>query len=406
MRSILFGNDVHGVAPPDWLAGSFQLGEHADLSGVSAVHLRRLPRGRGRASTSSSARRARHDDPRRRREPRHGARRSASTSDRVYRFVFAGRRRARGARRHDRRAAVSVYPGMGDQVLIICFVVVVIGGIGSVAGALIGALLVGFVDTFGKVLLPAASPACSIYVLMAAILLWRPEGHCSARRESLRCAALLTRRIVDRGCSSLAASRCRSLVADLLRAARHQGADPRRSSRWPRLLVGTPAWSASATRPSSASPPTRWRSPRRSTSAALALATLPLAVGAPRRSPRSSSARSSLRTRGIYFIMVTLAFAQMVYYVFHDTKSAAAPTASSSTSSRGDARSARRRSISTSRASFYYVAARAALVAGDRVPRTCCCARRFGHALAGIRDQRAAHAPLGFPTYATSSRPS
>ena len=49
----------------------------------------------------------------------------------------------------------SVYPGMGSQVLIICFVVVVIGGIGSIRGALLAALLVGFVDTFGKVLLPA-----------------------------------------------------------------------------------------------------------------------------------------------------------------------------------------------------------------------------------------------------------
>ena len=43
---------------------------------------------------------------------------------------------------------------MGAQVLIICFVVVVIGGIGSVRGALVAALLIGLVDTFGKVLLP------------------------------------------------------------------------------------------------------------------------------------------------------------------------------------------------------------------------------------------------------------
>ena len=47
----------------------------------------------------------------------------------------------------------SVYPGMGTQVLIICFVVVVIGGIGSICGALIASLLIGLVDTFGKVLL-------------------------------------------------------------------------------------------------------------------------------------------------------------------------------------------------------------------------------------------------------------
>ena len=69
----------------------------------------------------------------------------------------------------------SVYPNMGSQVLIICFVVVVIGGIGSVRGALIAALLVGLVDTFGKVLLPQVS-GMLVYLLMAAVLLWKPEG--------------------------------------------------------------------------------------------------------------------------------------------------------------------------------------------------------------------------------------
>jgi branched-chain amino acid transport system permease protein len=69
----------------------------------------------------------------------------------------------------------SVYPNMGAQVLIMCFVVVVIGGIGSVRGALIAALLVGLVDTFGKVLLPQAS-GMLVYMLMAAVLLFKPEG--------------------------------------------------------------------------------------------------------------------------------------------------------------------------------------------------------------------------------------
>ena len=69
----------------------------------------------------------------------------------------------------------SVYPGMGNQVLIISFVVVVIGGIGSVKGALIAALAIGLADTFGKVLLPQIA-GMVIYLLMAAILLWRPQG--------------------------------------------------------------------------------------------------------------------------------------------------------------------------------------------------------------------------------------
>ena len=69
----------------------------------------------------------------------------------------------------------SVYPGMGGNVLIISFVIVVIGGIGSVWGALIAALIIGFADTFGKVLIPEWA-GLTVYVVMAIVLLWRPEG--------------------------------------------------------------------------------------------------------------------------------------------------------------------------------------------------------------------------------------
>jgi branched-chain amino acid transport system permease protein len=69
----------------------------------------------------------------------------------------------------------SVYPNMGSQVLIICFVVVVIGGIGSVKGALFGALLIGLTDTFGQVYLPQVA-GMMVYLLMAAVLIFRPEG--------------------------------------------------------------------------------------------------------------------------------------------------------------------------------------------------------------------------------------
>jgi branched-chain amino acid transport system permease protein len=69
----------------------------------------------------------------------------------------------------------SVFPGMGGQILIITFVVVVIGGIGSIKGALVGALLIGVVDTFGKVLVPQLA-GMAVYLLMALILLARPAG--------------------------------------------------------------------------------------------------------------------------------------------------------------------------------------------------------------------------------------
>ncbi|MBI3708522.1 MAG: branched-chain amino acid ABC transporter permease [Proteobacteria bacterium] len=71
--------------------------------------------------------------------------------------------------------------GMGDAILIKTFVVIVIGGIGSIRGAFVAALIVGMVDTFGRVLpsaagLPAALAEMMTYILMAAILFWKPRG--------------------------------------------------------------------------------------------------------------------------------------------------------------------------------------------------------------------------------------
>jgi|TARA_R110000868_G_scaffold18172_67_gene79891 branched-chain amino acid transport system permease protein len=89
-------------------------------------------------------------------------------------------------------AIQSVQVGMGEPVLILAFVVIVIGGIGSIKGALVGALLVGLTDTLGGVLLPllfglfmdpssattigSALASMSIYILMALVLLFRPTG--------------------------------------------------------------------------------------------------------------------------------------------------------------------------------------------------------------------------------------
>jgi branched-chain amino acid transport system permease protein len=87
---------------------------------------------------------------------------------------------------------LSISVGMGESIIILAFVVVVIGGIGSVRGALVGALLVGLVDTLGRAILPtalrsvlrpeladsmaSAAASISIYVLMALVLVWRPAG--------------------------------------------------------------------------------------------------------------------------------------------------------------------------------------------------------------------------------------
>jgi branched-chain amino acid transport system permease protein len=91
----------------------------------------------------------------------------------------------------------AVQVGMGENILILAFVVIVIGGIGSIRGALVGAVLVGIVDTIGRAFLPllfgiffqprvasAAGPAIAsvtIYLLMAVVLYFRPQGLFPAR---------------------------------------------------------------------------------------------------------------------------------------------------------------------------------------------------------------------------------
>ena len=69
----------------------------------------------------------------------------------------------------------SIVPGMGESVLITCFVVVVIGGMGSIKGAFVGALLVGVISTFAAVLMPSMSNMI-IYIFMILVLLVKPQG--------------------------------------------------------------------------------------------------------------------------------------------------------------------------------------------------------------------------------------
>jgi len=75
---------------------------------------------------------------------------------------------------------LSIESGMGDPVLILALVVIVIGGLGSIRGALLASIMVGVADTFGRILLPPALASMVIYLMMAAILCWRPQGLFSA----------------------------------------------------------------------------------------------------------------------------------------------------------------------------------------------------------------------------------
>ena len=174
MRSLLVGNDVHGVTAPGWLTGGFRLGGLMEypwyrvfasaaclvvaLALYAVVNRTRLGM-MIRAGASN----------------RDMVRGLGVDIRRLYRIVFAGGVALAALAGMIAAPLSSVYPGMGSSVLIICFVVVVIGGIGSITGALIASLLVGFVDTFGKVFFAEWS-GVGVYVLMAIVLVWRPEG--------------------------------------------------------------------------------------------------------------------------------------------------------------------------------------------------------------------------------------
>ena len=183
LRSIIWGDDVHGVPIPDVLSASIPLTDTLAypvyrlwMSGVCVVlavmmywliqHTRLGMMIRAGASNRDMTQSL------------------GINIQLLYRLVFALGVALAAFAGMIAAPVSSVFPGMGGQVLIICFVVVVIGGIGSVKGALVAALLIGLVDTFGKVLeieiggfrvLPELA-GMSVYLLMAMVLLWRPEG--------------------------------------------------------------------------------------------------------------------------------------------------------------------------------------------------------------------------------------
>ncbi|MCA3655515.1 MAG: branched-chain amino acid ABC transporter permease [Methylobacterium sp.] len=174
VRQILFGKDVHSVAPPAWLKGSIQLTDILSYPVyrialcvvclvLAALIFFVIQRTRLGMIIRAGA------------ENRDMTRALGIPFDKVNRYVFAGGIALAALGGILVSPISTVFPGMGDGMLILSFVVVVLGGIGSVAGAAIGALMIGLTDTFGKVFFPQFS-SILIYVLMAGILLWRPNG--------------------------------------------------------------------------------------------------------------------------------------------------------------------------------------------------------------------------------------
>ncbi|MFL6581905.1 MAG: branched-chain amino acid ABC transporter permease [Burkholderiales bacterium] len=183
LRSIIWGDEVHGVTVPPMLSASFPLTDTLAypvyrlwisavcllLAVLLYVLIQRTRLGMTIRAGASN---------------REMVQSLGIDVDLLYRFVFALGVALAAFAGMIAAPVTSVFPGMGNQVLILCFVVVVIGGIGSVRGALVGALMIGVVDTFGKVielkigsfqLLPQLA-GMSVYLLMAAVLLWRPAG--------------------------------------------------------------------------------------------------------------------------------------------------------------------------------------------------------------------------------------
>lgn len=173
VRSIVAGNEVHGVRVPAWLSGSVDLGLMSypvyNLFACAACLLVAiglyLVVGKTRLGMMIRAGASNRDM----------VRSLGINVTMLYRIVFAAGVSLAALAGMIAAPMSSVYPGMGGGILIICFVVVVIGGIGSIGGALAASLLVGLVDTFGKVLFAQYS-GLAVYVLMAVILLWRPQG--------------------------------------------------------------------------------------------------------------------------------------------------------------------------------------------------------------------------------------
>ena len=182
-RSIVWGDDVHGVPMPELLSASIPLTETLAypvyrlwISAVCVVFALLLYVLIQRTRLGMMIRAGATN--------REMVQSLGIDINLLYRFVFALGVALAALAGMIAAPVSSVFPGMGNQVLIVCFVVVVIGGIGSVKGALVGALLIGLVDTFGKVVelkigglrvLPELA-GMSVYLLMAVVLLWRPAG--------------------------------------------------------------------------------------------------------------------------------------------------------------------------------------------------------------------------------------
>ena len=174
LRSILFGDDVHSVAVPALLNFSIRLTDTLSypvyrlaMSGVCLLLAAAMYWLIARTRLGMTIRAGSVN--------REMVQALGINVGLLYRLVFALGVALAAFAGMLAAPVASVYPGMGNQVLIISFVVIVIGGIGSVRGALAASLLIGLADVFGQVVFPQIA-GMTVYLVMAAVLVWRPRG--------------------------------------------------------------------------------------------------------------------------------------------------------------------------------------------------------------------------------------
>jgi len=174
LRSVIWGDDVHGVSVPELLSYSIPLTDTLSypvyrlfISGVCLLLagglyflIQKTRLGMMIRAGSSN---------------RDMVQSLGINIKLIYTLVFAMGVALAGFAGMINAPLSSVFPNMGGQVLIVCFVVVVIGGIGSVKGAMAASLQEHLADTFGQVFLPEVA-GMIVYVLMAVVLVWRPAG--------------------------------------------------------------------------------------------------------------------------------------------------------------------------------------------------------------------------------------
>ena len=170
----IWGGEIYTFEPPAWIYGSTVLPLVEKFPTYRIAVFVDGAGDRFRAVVVPGTHARRHDDPRRRRRPRH-ARRLGRQRAALFAITFAIGAGLAGLAGVVGGSALSVSPGEDTRYLLASLVVVIVGGMGSVGGAAIGALLIGAAEQFGLAYAPTYSVVFT-FVIMVLVLAFRPRG--------------------------------------------------------------------------------------------------------------------------------------------------------------------------------------------------------------------------------------